>query len=327
MKESLPVTGQFSIETKFNEEYREKVTKLVKQRANSVGSGLVTPDPEKIFLCRWTFDGTRELLEPLSGSKGNVHEKFMYGDDFNLVGTTANSFNLERMERRPDPVRPASFYHMVSGVTMWDLVGNSTVTNSGHYDGNPDWTTFQLDSTPNLNLPGFSAQLVINVQTKALQEFSISWDEILVTKIEITNYFETEDGKKFPQSAIQKLFHGDLVVRTDYLTATEVEFPESPADIESAFKMILREGTQISDMLLDKIVVLQNDTSVSEFMNKSEGWRERSENFDPLTDISKRSPSKKHISFRLLIWLNICAVALIGIVYFINRGRKIRKKL
>jgi hypothetical protein len=261
MEKCTPVAGTFRILTVCDPEIQEAFRKKSRENAIKEGYGVAFGPEKPEFHCRWAWDGSREMLETLSGS--NEWKSFFATPEGHLAGAIKGNFNLEKA-RPSNKWRPASFY-FVSGARTWSQVlKNCDLKIEPGRTNAPAGRVILAAKSGNSRV-----ELEIERETGTLHGWrTLLADGKLLAELIIEKLRRNPDGRVFPVEARALLFQpttGKLDT-TYVMSAREISFPTSKAEMDAAFRMILPEGTLISDYMLSQQIHLKGAMSASDVL-------------------------------------------------------------
>ena len=234
MSANAPVAGTFEIRSMPDPAIQEAFRKASRESAAKEGYG-VSFEPDKPELnCRWAWDGSREMLDTLSGS--NIWKTFFRTPEACMQGTVRDNFNLEK----PGPSsvwRPASFYFLAGAIPWSDPLKECKFRIEDAPTGAPPGCVTLVAESPRVAI-----HLVVNKTTGTLHGHRrFLPNGKLYGELKIDKLTENPDGRVFPTSARFVLYQPATgkVTNTFVLVARVVSFPASKAALEDAFRLTL----------------------------------------------------------------------------------------
>lgn len=263
MEVNRPVAGEFEMRTRFDPEIYANMVKS-NERANSQrkdGTVWALQKPNQLLLCRWAWDGKRQMTETLPGSR-DIFVSFMTTPEAFLEGYNTSTYNI--LEPRDYRARcPGSFYPMAANGRWDEYLGASEVA---------------IEEQPPLLQPGTIQitarhrqyeslfRIIVEAQTGIVYSTDFCFRGKLIGRMECLEFSRHKDGRVFPSKARVMTYHSqfppDRPQRIDELIARRVVFPVSKAETDAAFAMTLPAGATITDRMLDKQIVLERPTNV-----------------------------------------------------------------
>jgi hypothetical protein len=253
MSANAPVAGTFEIRTIPDPAIQESLRKAARESGAKEGYGVSFGADKPELNCRWAWDGSREMLDTLSGS--NVWQTFLRTPEANLQGTVRDNFNLEK----PGPSSgygPAGFYFLMGRLPWSDPLKDCKFRIEEAPTGSPAGYVSLVATSPKrtVHLVVHRAKGTLHGHRRFLPDGKLS-GELMIDKVK-----ENSDGRVFPTSARLLLYQPATgkVMQTYTLTAREVTFPASGPALEDAFRLTLSKGALISDYLLSKQIKLKS---------------------------------------------------------------------
>jgi hypothetical protein len=242
---STPITGTFVVRTHIN---RSKADED-RIRERQPGARLTFEPTEQVLRCRWSFDRTRELVDPLAGSTGTFR-RFLTTPDVNVVGHAPSRYTLS--SGRVPYTRPASFYFLGGDDGRWnELLGNPAAT-------------FAVDSTDDgqehrIELAGAGTTRLTADHQGRLRRAEVTVNGAVVWTLTVGGYVSSPAGNKhFPKQAdilMNRPDNGELLCRYR-LDTDAVSFPSSSSDLSTAFRLDLPKRAVVADPQLRQTITL-----------------------------------------------------------------------
>lgn len=323
LRKSYPVTGKFRLIADADGAMQDALLSDAKRTAKEKGLELVKQPLHTDVHFRWSWDGSRELFEPLPG--GNLWKAFYKDQTALLDGNHEKNFNLVP-PKDPYPIRPLNFYFMVAPRTLVDdLESKDTVVSAGEKDltrlVDPKFSNRHPITLKCATERG-DTTIVVGTTPIALLAAEYWSGGHVTRRLIIHELKETEDGKAFPVKAEMELYlaGSDKQFKRMKMDADSVAFPVVKEDIEAAMNYVLPQGTEIYDRMLNRVSVLSSPTSAAEIIHGAIPSVPLSDIADATGFPSSQTPPAGR-SFGQIVGLTITSVTIIVLIVAIIRRR------
>jgi hypothetical protein len=260
MEDNQPIAGVFEIEQKLDPVITAQQRRRAQAEVASRGQKVKSEPTDRLLECRWAWDGTREMVETLAGSR-NIETNFYRNREGFLLGLGNRKFNLDVSRANAPEWRPGSFYHFPGNSTWRSLLSNCKFTSEAAPDGRRGSTI--LTATR----PGLTARLTLDKDSGSLYSYKLDIDGKPYARLAILELSRGRDQRVFPSRATLQLYvpsHPDRPQLSARLNATRVVFPSSRTELDAAFEMKLPAGTEIFDTALNRLTVLEAPMSAED---------------------------------------------------------------
>ena len=269
MSKIVPITGEFVLEGMTKVEFALKHEEIAKARAAEKNLGVKFQPDRTLLACRWSWDGSRELLETLEGS--NIWNSFYNTPDAMLDGNSSSNFNITKPSV-PYPIRPGSFYHCFGSESWPEIIKNGTVK-----EQSPETEALALEVGDKANVFSVSTAdkvvyvVAVSKENGTLLAAESYYDGGLCRRLSIAKLNKSDDGKFFPENATLEIFNpvSSKLIRFVSLDAKKIEYPKTASQIDKAMTLKIAKGAAVYDLVRGTNAVLSKPTSAEEILRKS----------------------------------------------------------
>jgi hypothetical protein len=322
LADNAPVAGVFEVRHKTEDLAWKKDFEKSFAAQYATNKKKVVFDPaDTLRVFDWAWDGTREKCESIAGS--DTFETFYRTPEAYLNRVDKNNYNLNKPSR-PAYYRPASFYFL-AGIMPWHEVFQKT--------------RFAIQAAPEKSPPG-TVLLVVRPEDDSPMEWRLLLDRERCT---LHEYHQFLRGKILLSAVISKFAHntdhrlfpsiGRLVVYnpesgkpvfSEELRMQKISFPTSKEQTNASFLMELPRKSEIMDLSLNRVFVLDKPTSVHEIFS---GNLPSSPIQQPTIDVGSASHTHQSARWSSLRWLLIVngIACLLLFIYAVSRAVRARR--
>lgn len=260
LEANAPIAGDFEVRQTFDPEIYAEWLKVAEKLSTETNRHVPEKD-NQILVCRWAWDGSREMTETLPRTK-NVFATFFNDREGSLVGVDPYVFNLAKRTDHVPKWRPASFYFLGVGVRWADRFRSVEFRMAATPAGAPVGTVALEARDKRMNAV---SRLFLDPASGVLHGHETDVDGKPYARLTIEKFARGPGQRLFPSRASLHIYHPqhpDKPFQLLELTAKLVRFPGTQAEIEHAFALELPKGTRIADRMLNRDIALARSTPV-----------------------------------------------------------------